>query len=337
MVRGIEGKTTPVTGQWVVLHRVGPLGSGAVDSVRTDANGAYRFAFQADTTAQYAVGALYAGVGYLGASVGPGAITSRDLGTIAVFDTSSNAPIMVSQRHLLVQPVNADGSIPVLELLVLRNPGSRTRVGADSTQPSWTGALLAGATDIDVGESDVSPDAVLRQGDSIAVLAPLTPGEKQIVLTYLVPKGRSKLVLPRPEAVGELNFMVADTLATATSGPLRNLGIASFENIRYRRLESRDVPPGSPIVVSLSRRPPQPGDLAWIVGALSALALLAALMAWWRRDRARGDWSDAEILAARIAALDAVLQATDDPERRALRQQLAHELNATLAEQDQSS
>jgi hypothetical protein len=318
-----------------VLHRVGPLGSGPVDSVRTDAQGAYRFRFQADTTAQYAVGALYAGVGYLGASVGPGSITSRDLGTIAVFDTSSSEPVTLSQRHLLVQSMNPDGSIPVLELLILRNAGSRTRVGADSTQPSWTGRLLGGATDVDVGESDVTPDAVLRRGDSIAVLAPLTPGEKQIVLTYLVPRGRTDLVLPRTEAIGELDFLVADTMARPVAGPLEDLGNASFENVRYLRLEAKNVPPGAPVIVRVSRRPPQPADFVWLVVMVSALGLVAALIAWWRADRTR--LTDAEMLAARIAAIDAAPLTPEDIEGRARRGELVDELAATLAERHRPS
>src|SRR5207245_11057905 len=95
----------------------------------------------------------------------------RVLETVSVFDTSSTEALSLAQRHLLVQPANPGGSSPVLELLVLRNGGRRTRVAPDSGHPSWRGALLAGALEVEVGESDVSGDAVVHGGDSIGVIA----------------------------------------------------------------------------------------------------------------------------------------------------------------------
>ncbi|MBI4501284.1 MAG: hypothetical protein HY700_09000 [Gemmatimonadetes bacterium] len=338
VVRPDNDATVSVSGAWAVLHRVGSLGSGPVDSIRTDRSGRYQFTIpRPDTSAQYAVGVRYAGVAYLSLSVGPGLIDSRELGTIVVFDTSSTEPVGLSQRHLLVQPANPDGSIPVLELLIIRNAGTRTRVGADSTQPSWKGRLLTGALEVEVGESDLSQDAIVRRGDSIAVLAPLTPGEKQIVLTYVLPDRTAALRLPRQEPIGELDVMVADTIAKPVAGPLQDLGIASFENIQYRRLEAKDVPAGTPIVVRFSRRPARPGDFWWVVVAVSALGLVAAFVAWWRADHARAGLRDAEVLAARIAALDVALGSSDDAERRALREKLASELGAALAERNHPS
>ena len=248
VVKPGNGIPAPLVGAWAVLHRMGPAGSSPLDSVRTDWSGAYHFTVAGtDTTAQYVVGVQYSGVAYISGAAGPGRLSSRELDAFSVFDTSATQPVVLSQRHLLIQPANPDGTIPVLELLVLVNRGTRTRVGADSTGPTWHGRLLAGAFDVEVGEGDVGRDAVTHEGDAISVIAPLTPGEKQIVLTYVLPRKLAEVILPRSEEVGTLGVMIADTMARPEPGPLQARGIAGFENISYLRLEATDVPAGPPL------------------------------------------------------------------------------------------
>ena len=323
----------PLAGAWAVLHRFGAAGMGAVDSVRTDGSGAYSFVIaRPDTAAQYVVGVRYAGVGYLTRTVGPGRFPSQLLDTISVFDTSTTQPITINQRHLLVQPANPDGSIPVLELWVIRNDGRRTRISADTTQPTWQGSLLAGATESQVGESDFPPEAFAHRGDTIAVLTPITPGDKQIVLTYLLPRGTRRLVLPVRETIGTLAIMLADTLARVDPGPLKPGGVTRFENVPYLRLEAKDASPGSAISIRLNRPPLEPGDLWWLVVALAALGMVASFLAWWRSERVRAGLSDAEILAVQIAALDALPVDPGDAGRPALREELTRRLEAALAE-----
>jgi hypothetical protein len=330
VVRHAGSGTEPVAGQWAVLHRVGPGGMGALDSVRTDRTGTFRFTVsRPDTTAQYVVGVRHAGVGYLSEAMKPGAPQ-----TLAIFDTSSTEYVMQGQRHVLIQPPNPDGSIPVLELIVLRNPGTRARVASDTTRPSWTGHLLRGATDAEIGESDVRHDAILHGGDSIAVLAPITPGEKQIVLTYLLPRGLAELTLPVDDSIGILGIMIADTLATVAPGRVTALGVTSFENVPYLRLEASDVSPGPPLTIRLSRRPRSAADFWWVVVALAAAGMAGAFTLWSRAHRARAGLSDAEVLALQVAALDAALATGENADWRARRGELATRLRGTLANQE---
>jgi hypothetical protein len=306
---------------------------GALDSTRTDRSGGYSYTIsKPDTAAQYVVGVQHAGVGYLTRAVGPGRFPSQVLDTISVYDTSSAQPITISQRHLLVQPFNPDGSIPVLELWVIRNDGNRTRVAADSAQPTWRGALLQGATDAEIGESDFPHESFAHGGDSIAVLTPITPGDKQIVVTYLLPRGTSKLRLPVHEPIGTLGIMLADTLARVDAGPLTAYGVNRFENVPYLRLEAKGLPAGSPISVSFSPPPAQPGDFWWVIVAVAALGLVAGFAAWWRSERARAGLSDAEVFALEIAALDQRPADPGDTQRMILRAELSKRLAAALAE-----
>jgi hypothetical protein len=311
---------------------------GALDSVRTDRNGAYDFVVRKpDTTSQYVVGVQYAGVGYLTRAVGPGRFPSQLLDTISVFDTSATQPISISQRHILVQPANPDGSIPVLELWVIRNDGDRTRVVTDTSQPTWRGRLLAGATDAEIGESDFPHDAMGHGGDSIAVLTPITPGDKQIVVTYLLPRGTRHLDLSLHEGIGTLGIMLADTLARVDSGPLKPYGVSTFENIPYLRLEAKNVSSGGSVGIALRTGPAEPGDFWWVIVAAAALGMVAAFFAWWRSVRARAGLSDAEIIAVQIAALDASPEEPGNAERLVKRADLSRRLAAALAETNPSA
>ena len=55
---------TPVSGIVVTIHRVGADSSGAVDSMRTDAQGRYRFSYRrwGNPDAIYFVAAVYRGI-----------------------------------------------------------------------------------------------------------------------------------------------------------------------------------------------------------------------------------------------------------------------------------
>ena len=335
VLRVAGADSTPLSSHWVTLHRLASTGSGPVDSTRTDRAGHYAFSWtEADTAARYVMGVSYAGVAYLTTPVGIGR-RAVAVEPVLVFDSTSTQPVILSQRHTLVQPSNPDGSFPVLELLVLRNAGSRTRVAPDRGHPAWTGRVLPGALEVEVGESDVSADQVLRWGDTVAVAAPIPPGEKQIVLTYLLPGSTRDLVFPADQPTGEVDVMVADTTAVLARGPLRVVGVTSFENHRYLRFEGRDlaVGRGGGGLIRLAPRPLAPGDLWWTVVVLSALGLAAGFVRWWRADRAQGGLTDAEWIAAQIAALDAAPTDGDPAARQQRRAELMSRLAATLARQ----
>ena len=51
-----------------------------------------------------------------------------------------------------------------------------------------------------MGESDLSPDAVTRRGDSVLVLAPIAPGDKQLTLQYVIPRDESASIFRRGPA-----------------------------------------------------------------------------------------------------------------------------------------
>lgn len=335
VVRGSTPDSTPVAGTWAVLHEITLTGGGPVDSQRTDRRGVYRVtAPQRDTAASYLVSVRYAGIAHFGDPVDPRAGPRADVPPIAVFDTSSTEPsIVLGQRHVIARAANADGSRRMIELLVLYNQGMVTRIAADSTSPVWQGALPAAAVQFEVGESDVSDRAITRRGDSVVVLAPIPPGERQLLVSYVLPASTRELRIPIDQPVGRLNVMVEDTSAIVSAPALESAGVEHLEGMAFRRYAGERVPAGTPVVVLFSGRGVGLADFWWVVIALAVLALATGLWWWWRRARAQPILADdgADALAAQIAALDDEFAGRETPEYRQRREELKRRLAAALA------
>jgi hypothetical protein len=295
--------STPVPRARVVLHRVGQALQGPLDSVNSDRQGRFRFAFRADTAALYILSARYAGIEYFSLPVHTNPGRPDTALRIMVYDTSSAAPVSVEARHLVVARPGEDGSRNVLDLIVLLNDGDRTRIAPDSLRPSWSGLLPRGTIGLELGESDVSPDAVTRRGDSLIVTAPLPPGEKQITVEYLIPAGHEVLELPVTEPVSMLNVLAEEKDAVVSGGTLSLADSQVLQGRSFRRWTGL-VPAGSSVRVTLPgrRRAPE-----WLLAALVApLVLVLAGTAWYFTGKR---WHERQVsadgLLDAVAALDA--------------------------------
>ncbi len=313
-----DADSVPVPGIWAVLHQVTLESGGPVDSVRTDRAGRYRVrALKRDTAAVYIVSVTYDGIAYFTRPIHQFRGTRDSAEALAVFDTSSTEPrIELAQRHLIVRRPEADGSHHVLELLVLRNGGSRTRIAQDTSRPVWQGMLPADVIQFEVGESDVASDAVYRRGDSIAVAAPLPPGQKQILLSYVLPSSVPRLALRLDQPVSRMNVLVEDSTAALEGGGLKSVGSENIQGESFLRFTRDDVPAGTSIAVRFGRRHLGLAGLWWLIIGAAATILGAGLVLAWRKTRppvlAGAASADPDVLAAEIAALDAAFEARGD-------------------------
>ena len=292
--------SVPVRAARVVLHRVAQAAQGPVDSTVTGGDGRFRFSLARDTTALYLVSARYAGIEYFSPPLDNRLAPGEETVTLVVHDTSSRAPVTLSARHVVIPRAGDDGTREVLDLVLLANAGTLTRVAPDSFSASWSGPLPPESEGLELGESDVSPDAVIRRGDSAIVSAPIAPGEKQLALQYHLPGGRREIEIPvGPHPVG-LNVLLEEPGATAL-GP--GLALADSQLIEGRSFQrwSGDLPANSIVRVTL---PGAGAGTTPILAALVALLALALLAAAWRLlPRTRVVSSDR--LVGEIAALDA--------------------------------
>ncbi|MBI2404069.1 MAG: hypothetical protein HYV20_15300 [Gemmatimonadetes bacterium] len=332
--------STPLAGTWAVLHQVSLRGGSPVDSARTDRGGRYQVrAAVRDTTTVYIVSVTYAGIAYFTAPLHARRGTSQGTAeTLAVYDTSSTSPVVeMAQRHVIVRRPGADGARQVLELLVLRNTGAGTRIASDTARPVWQGALPRGAIELEVGESDVSAEAVYRRGDSIAVVAPVPPGEKQVVVSYVLPRARRALDLTVDQPIARLNLLVEDSAAQLVGDALERVESEMIEGTSFVRFAGNDVVAGAHVLVQFPRGRFSLGNLWWVVVALAGAALAAGLVLAWRRTlpaAASPLPGNPNVIAAEIAALDAAFEQRPEatPEERAAFQRRRAALKARLEE-----
>ncbi|HEX5387561.1 MAG TPA: hypothetical protein VFW66_12710 [Gemmatimonadales bacterium] len=298
-----RGDTVPVPGARVVLHRVGRAAEGPVDSTSSDPAGRFRFRFTADTTSIYLISSRYAGIEYFSPPVHLNPARPDTALRVVVSDTSSTQRVALEARHLVVARPRSDGSRAVLDLIVLNNRGDRTRIAGDSLTPTWSAALPRGSLGLEAGEGDYSPDAVRRTGDRLLFYAPIPPGEKQIVVDYVLPAGLRKLVLPMRQPAELVNVLLEERKAQVTTP---SLAVADSELIQSRTYYrwTGSLTAGDTLRVGL------PGSGAvpsWLLPALVAAVGLAFVVAAVRllpRPGAAGA-RQPDVLLASLARLDA--------------------------------
>jgi hypothetical protein len=330
--------TVPVPGARVVLHRVGRDRQGPLDSASADASGRFRFRFQADTAAIYLLSARWADVEYFSPPVHTNPARPDTAMRVVVYDTSSIAPIGVEARHIVVPRPGPGGTRSILDLIMLRNDGRVARVAPDSSRPSWRLVLPPGTGDMEVGESDLSPDAIVREGDTVKVLAPLAPGQKQLSLEYSVTPVRGKLEFPVGSG-GPVNLLVEERNARVSGGTLALADSQVIEGRSFRRYTG-SVPAGGTVVLAVGAASAAAAARLALPVLVGAVAVMLAAAAWWliRRPSRRAPALLPEQMLDAIAALDA-RYAGREPEiaadewRRyvAERARLKAELERTLA------
>ena len=300
VLRVVAGDSVPVPGGHLILHRIGRTLQGPVDSTISDAAGRFRFRLAADTTEVYLVSTNYAGIEYFSAPVANSQGKGDSAVVLIVSDTSSMAPVRLAARYFVIREASADGSRPVLDLLVLTNRGDLTRVGTDSLTPTWAGFVPSGVVGARVGEADFSADAAKIKGDSLLIYAPLAPGEKQITVEYVLPAG-TDLTVPFPADSVATNVLAQDLAAHVINPAMAMVDTQNIEGQTFRRWVGAPRA-NSMLRVSFGRAP---GEVPrWLLPAMVGLMGAGLIFALWRL-RSRKAPVSLESLTDRIATLEA--------------------------------
>ncbi len=308
VVRTAGTDSLPVAGARVLLHRVGRGAQGPIDSVIADRHGAFRFRFAPDTSAVYLTSSRYAGIEYFSPAVHLDPSRPDTALRIVVSDTSSQVAIDLAARHIVLADPGQDGSRGVLDLIVLQNRGDRTLVAPDTLHPAWSAPLPAGTFGLEPGESDVSPDALRRDGDRLLLFAPVAPGEKQLIVQYGLAAGARTVTLPFEQNAGFVNVLVADPAARVSGGALAAADTEVIQGRTYHRWMG-PVPTGATVRIELGGPFNAPRwALRALVGGLAAgLGLVAfrALRPSVGSERIPPGGLDVDLMLERIAQLDA--------------------------------
>lgn len=346
VVRITASDSLPASGVRVVLHRIGREMQGPLDSVVTDDAGRFGFRFQPDTTVLYILTARHAGIQYFSDPVHTNPERPDTAIIMGVHDTSSTAPVSLEARHIVLGAPAEDGTRTVVELLALRNDGPLTRVPRDSVAASWSARIPPQAIGFAVGAGDLAAGAAGRSGDSVVVVAPLSPGERQITLQYLLPANLERAVFPFDEMVESVTLLVEEDDAVVDGAALTMGDSVTVIQGRPFRRWSGSLAAGAALRVELPHAE-QLGYWALIalVGLLSVVLAVGALRVFVRRTAPVPAQGGAAALVldelARLDARYAGRQAATSPDawreyemRRAL---LKQELAAALARREQGA
>jgi hypothetical protein len=278
----------PVSGAWVVLHRVGPDRAGPLDSIQSDAHGHYVFNYTRTGSADavYFVSAFYDGIAYFTPPLAEGKVSGDD-GEIAVFDTTSgHVPLSLRGHHVVVSAADANARRSVVEVYDLSNDSSVTRVatGDNPAAATWATHIAPAAADFKVGQGDISGQAVSFKDGTVSVFAPLAPGIKQLSFSYSLPANSFPLKLPLEKATGVYEILIEDKTGKVSGPHIREVDPVTVDERNYRRFLASDMPENSVAVIDLpappSTRTVDPRYLlaiTLVIGASMVVALAQAL------------------------------------------------------------
>jgi hypothetical protein len=305
-------KQLPVPNVMVTVHRVGSDSSGALDSVRTDAEGRYSLRYRkfGDDAAIYFAAAVYRGIAYFSAPL-QSARAQGEEAEITVFDTTSKpVQLHVAGHHFVVSSPSPDGSRNIVEVWEISNDTTVTVVGRDSLTAVWKTPAPAGASRFQGGPGDVTASSIVLRGDSVALLSTFGPGVKQISYTYTLPSSSFPLDLSVTQPTSVLEILVEEPLGQVTSASIRPQAAATTQGRTFKRWLGQDVPPGEHVRITVptssagTRTRLLVGLAAGII-AIMVLALVRALRAKRSVVATAPRAPTHEMLVAAIAALDA--------------------------------
>lgn len=207
VVRLAGADTVMVGGAEVVLHRVSSNAQGPLDSVRVDAGGRFRFRFTTDTASLYLLSVRHHGITYFSSPVAREPAARTDDILLIVSDTSATAPVRLAARSMVVSGAEPSGDRTVIEVIEIANRGRLTRVAPDSV-PTLVVPLARGGTGFEVQDTDLSPETVRIQGDTLLVFAPIPPGARMVILQYTMAAGVRRLEIPPGQPIDTVQVML---------------------------------------------------------------------------------------------------------------------------------
>ena len=328
VVRQTPGGPRAVARELVVLHRVNARQAGPVDSVRTDADGGYAFRVTApDSASMYLASARFAGIAYFAPPAQAGQpATPTD---IVVFDTTSrDVPLRLQGRHLVLSAPNAEGVRNVIDVFEIENDTIYTRVAGVSNRPTFSVRLPDGAQNARVTQGDVSDAAVITRNGRADVFAPLSPGLRQLVLTYELPPGVFPLALPLERATGLMEVLLEESAGTATGAGLVSQGDVSVDGKHFVRYLGNNASSEAVVTLRVTGAAAAPSASLsvppWVVPSVLSLLTLGGLLALARRSAT----ADGPLAAQRSSPLPRVRDTRTSPPTHSTVSDLARHLAA---------
>jgi len=299
VVRQALDGTRPVAREQVTLHRVNAKEAGAVDSMTTDAAGKFSFRVASpDSQSMYLASARYAGIAYFSSPMQAGAPANAPAEIVVYDTTSAEVRLQLQGRHVVVSSPDANGVRAVIDVLEISNDTVVTRVAGAANRPTFSLLLPDQALEVTASQGDLSEGAVEFRGGRADIFLPLSPGLRQVVLTYKLPAKAYPVAIPLERVVSVLEVLLEEKGATAEGAGLVNKGGVSVDGKAFERYLAQNSAANA--VVTLRA----PGGIrgtslpAWVVPVALGVVTLGIIVLLTRRAPAVAAPSPASTSAA---------------------------------------
>lgn len=273
-----------VAREQVTLHRVNSREAGPIDSIVTDASGAFAFKVATpDSLSMYLASARYGGIAYFSSPTQPGQPAGAP-SEIVVYDTTSgDVRLQLQGRHLVVSSPNADGVRAVIDVLEIENDTVLTRVAGAANRPTYSLLLPAGATNVRASQGELSDGAVEVRSGRADIFAPLSPGLRQLVLTYDLPASAFPVSVPLERAVTVLEVLLEEPGATADGGGLKSQGGVSVDGKNFTRYLGQGAPASAVVTLRAAGGIGATSVPTWVLPLVLTLVTLGVILVVARR------------------------------------------------------
>jgi hypothetical protein len=318
----------PVRDLMVTLHRVGRDSAGALDSLRTDASGRYRFIYstRGASDAVYFTSVTYGGIAYFTAPLRSAQVTG-EAAEITVFDTTSRVfPLSVRGRHLIVGDIDSTNMRTVIEVFELENDSMKTLVTYDTTpsRPTWWVTVPQAAKELRMNDTEVSADAFVHRPGRVEFYSPFAPGLKQLSFSYRMSASDFPVAFTNQYPVDVFEVLLEESTGNVTNEHIATVGAVNLEGRNFKRFLGQNVAADEEVMLDLPTSRPlgRNGYIAALLIVIGAAMLLMLSRAMSRRAPTSGvsvanvalpELPLQERLAREIAALDDVFARTPNP------------------------
>jgi hypothetical protein len=230
---------------------------------------------------------------------------------IIVYDTTTDTSKLHLQGRHFVLSAPRGTQREVVEVFEIENEGIHTVVPRDANTPIWSFGLPAAARGAAVSLGDVAAAAVNIHPGRAELFAPISPGLRQLVLTYVVDADDFPLAQPLGRKTSVLEVLLEEPRASVEGAHLTEVANAAIESRVFRRFLAQDQPPSAIIRVTAPAPVARNQSAMRVLAVVMALAMLGAIGVWLftRRTSSRAAValavSEADRLIAELAALDA--------------------------------
>jgi len=273
----------PMTDVTVLLHAVSSSEAGEVDSIRVDAEGRFRFSLPEPLDDIQRNQIYFASVRHLGVLYFGEAIATREQldipYLIETFDTirapaeGTNLPISV--RNVVLDEAE-DGSWFVTDLIQLQNSRGRTIVAGDGVV--WSHVLPPTASNVRVGQGDLSSDAIEVRDGRVVVLAPIPPGERIVLIRYTIEELPAEL--PVEAFTDRFDVLVQEPASLIEARPLSSLGPVAVEETTYRLFSGQGLGPSTVTLDAVDE--PDELPVGWLAVIFALVLTGAGLWVYYR-------------------------------------------------------